>query len=156
MDLVNDRINTVNNRNSTALNRSSGPVNTTTPSTNRDSMLSKAGNTRGKASKVLIHDSLLSLTHVLTQPHSKNKIQNPNHFLWNGVANSLKEDSSFRAVRLDALNYGQKLLSKEFKNLGLTDNWEGLQVGVSQSDSVAPAISDHNLESNDDTGIDSD
>lgn len=93
---------------------------------------------------------------MLTQPHSKNKIQNPNHCLWNGVANSLKEDSSFRAVRLDALNYGQKLLSKEFKNLGLTDNWEGLQVGVSQSSSVATAISDHNLESNDGTGIDTD
>jgi hypothetical protein len=44
------------------------------------------------------------------------------------VANSLKEDSSFRAVRLDALSYGQQLLHKEFKNLGLTDNWEGLQV----------------------------
>lgn len=55
MDLVNDRINTVNNRNSTALNRSdAGPVDTT-PSTNRDNMLSKTGNTRRKASKVLIH-----------------------------------------------------------------------------------------------------
>ena len=139
MELIGDRMTsssavTATKKNSTTVASSDVLKYSSTIGATAAATTSSRDNTpRKKGSKVLTHSLTYSLTHSLTL---KNKVQNPNSILWNGVANSLKEDSSFRAVRLDALSYGQQLLHKEFKNLGLTDNWEGLQVSRSLTNSL--------------------
>ncbi len=144
MELVGDRmtsssaVSTATKKNSTTV-ASSDVLNysSTIGATAAATSSSRDNTPRKKGSKVLTHMYTQLLTYSLT---SKNKAQNPNSVLWHGVANSLKEDSSFRAVRLDALSYGQQLLHKEFKNLGLTDNWEGLQVSRSLTCSLTHSL----------------